>query len=138
MKEVIITIVEESEDLVFIDDSYSNDDDIPEIYDNDFEKGSKDFGMELGEEEELDDWECSKFCVTVQVSDLLLQLAEVEARPREWTPRELSVGGGWLPLERVHPHSNYFLITNAFHIFNSLSSLPSKKIANCEMVSDQF
>lgn len=56
LKEVIITIVEESEDLVFIDDSYSNDDDIPEIYDDDFEKGSKAFGMELGEEEELDDF----------------------------------------------------------------------------------
>ena len=82
--------------------------------------------------------ECSKFCVTVQVSGLLLQQAEVEARPREWTPQKLSVGGGWLPLERVQPHSNYYLITNVFHIFNSLSSLPSKKIANCEIVSDQF
>jgi hypothetical protein len=48
------------------------------------------------------------FFLSIQypISLLLIPLlqrtpAEVEARPREWAPQKLPVGGGWLPLERV-------------------------------------
>lgn len=57
LKDAITTIVEENEDLVFIDDAYPEDDDIPEIFDDDFEKDSKEFGVDLDEDENEDEEE---------------------------------------------------------------------------------
>lgn len=52
LKDAITTIVEESEDLVLIDDDYPGNDDIPEIFNEDFEKDSKEFGVDLDEDED--------------------------------------------------------------------------------------
>ena len=50
LREAIITIVEGNEDMVFMDDDYLDDDQIPEIFDGDFEEEDKDSDVELDED----------------------------------------------------------------------------------------
>lgn len=52
LREAITTIVEGNEDLVFMDDDYSDDDQISEIYGDDFEEEDKDSDVELDEDED--------------------------------------------------------------------------------------
>ncbi len=55
LREAIITIVEGNEDLVFMDDDYSDDDQIPEIFVDDFEEEEdKDSDVDLDEDEDED------------------------------------------------------------------------------------
>ncbi len=53
LKDAITTIVEENEALSFVDDDFV-DEDVPEIFDEDFDD-SKDFDLDMDEEEEEDE-----------------------------------------------------------------------------------
>lgn len=55
LMEAIINIVGENDDMVFIDDGYSDDEDIPGIVNDDLRKGAKEFGIDLDEDEYPDD-----------------------------------------------------------------------------------
>lgn len=55
LKESIHTIVEENEDMTFIDDRYIDDEDIYEIVDDHFEKEAKTFDVDLDEDEDEDE-----------------------------------------------------------------------------------
>ncbi|MBU1341087.1 MAG: hypothetical protein KKE44_05490 [Proteobacteria bacterium] len=57
LRDAITTIVEENEDLSFVDDDYPVDDDIPEVYDSEFEESTKDFGVDLDDSEEPEEEE---------------------------------------------------------------------------------
>jgi len=57
LKEAINAIVEENEDLSFIDDGFLDDDDIPGIYSDDFEKNSDAFGIEVDENQDSEELE---------------------------------------------------------------------------------
>lgn len=50
LRDAITTIVEENEELSFVDEDFA-DEDIPEIFDEDFDD-SKDFDLDMDEEEE--------------------------------------------------------------------------------------
>lgn len=56
LREVITTIVEENENLEFVDDDYSDDDSIPEIFGEDFDDDSEDFSIDIDETEPPDDF----------------------------------------------------------------------------------
>jgi len=53
--EAIHSIVEENEELEFSDDYFYEEDDISEMMDDDFEKNSKTFNVDLEEEEDDDE-----------------------------------------------------------------------------------
>ncbi|MCM2283482.1 MAG: hypothetical protein NDI81_01815 [Desulfobacula sp.] len=53
LRDAITTIVEENEELSFVDDDFA-DEDIPEIFDEDFDD-SKDFELDMDEEDEEDE-----------------------------------------------------------------------------------
>jgi hypothetical protein len=53
LRDAITTIVEENEELSFVDDDFA-DEDIPEIFDEDFDD-SKDFELDMDEEDEDDE-----------------------------------------------------------------------------------
>lgn len=57
LREAIITIVEGNEDLVFMDDDYLDDDQIPEIFGDDFEEEEdKDSDVDLDEDEDPEEF----------------------------------------------------------------------------------
>jgi hypothetical protein len=51
LKEAISNIVEESDDMVFVDDGYADNEDIPGIVEDDLRKGAKEFEIDLDEDE---------------------------------------------------------------------------------------
>lgn len=51
LRDAITTIVEENDDLQFSDDEFPEDDDIPEVYDEDFDKIPDDFEDDDEDEE---------------------------------------------------------------------------------------
>lgn len=59
LRDAITTIVEENEALSFVDEDFA-DEDIPEIFDEDFDD-SKDFELDMDEEEEDEDEEPEEF-----------------------------------------------------------------------------
>ena len=56
LREAITTIVDGNEDLVFMDDDYSDDDQIPEIFGDDFEQEDKESDVDLDEEEDPEEF----------------------------------------------------------------------------------
>jgi len=57
LRDAITTIVEGNEDLVFVDDDYSDDVQISEIFGEDFEEEDKDFDVDLDVDEDTEDTE---------------------------------------------------------------------------------
>lgn len=49
LRDAITTIVEENEELSFVDDDFA-DEDIPEIFDEDYDDDEKDFDLDMDEE----------------------------------------------------------------------------------------
>jgi hypothetical protein len=55
LRDCITTIVEENEDLEFIDEEFPDDDDIPEAYDGEFDDESEDMGVELDDTDDTEE-----------------------------------------------------------------------------------
>ncbi len=56
LKDAITTIIEESDDLSFADDPYMDDGEISRIIDDDFKKGTREFEVDLEEDEYSDEY----------------------------------------------------------------------------------
>jgi hypothetical protein len=55
LRDCITTIVEENEDLEFIDEEFPDDDDIPEAYDGEFDDEPEDMGVELDDTDDTEE-----------------------------------------------------------------------------------
>lgn len=56
LREAITTIVEANDDLVFVDDDFLDDENISEMYDDEYEKGGDELGLSYDEVEDQDDF----------------------------------------------------------------------------------